>query len=104
PIILSVGLDARVLAFTMFITLLASLLFGLWPALKASRADLLPDLQVGARTVTGSRGIGWNALIAAQTTLSIVLVIAAALFARSLAGLYSADVGVDKRHVMLVAI
>lgn len=104
PIVLSVGLDARVVVFTMLVTLLASLLFGLWPALKASRSDLQPDLQAGARTLTGSRGRRWNALIAVQTTLSIVLVIAAALFARSLGRLYAADVGVDKRHVMLVVI
>src|SRR5207244_4472235 len=77
---------------------------GLWPAFRASRADLQPDLQAGARTMTPSRGIRWNALIAAQTTLSIVLVIAGALFGRSLSRLYAADVGVDKRQVMLVSI
>jgi predicted permease len=104
PIVLSVGWDARVLVFTMLITLLASVLFGLWPALKASRADLHPDLQAGARIVTDSPATRWNPLIAAQTTLSVVLVIGAGLFARSLAGLYGADVGVDRRQVMLVTI
>jgi predicted permease len=104
PIALSVGLDARVWLFTLLVSLLASVAFGLWPALKASRADLQPDLQVGARTVTGSRGIRWTALIAAQTTLSVVLVVVGALFARSLARLNAADVGVDRRQVMLVAI
>ena len=104
PIVLSVGSDVRVLAFALLITLLASLLFGLWPALKASRADLQPDLQAGARSLAGSRMIRWNGLIAAQTALSIVLVIAATLFARSLGRLYAADVGVDKQHVTFVAV
>ena len=80
PIILTVGPDWRGLLFTTLITLLAGVLFGLWPALKASRADLQPDLQAGARTMTGSRSSRWNVLIAVQTTLSIVLVVAAALF------------------------
>jgi predicted permease len=104
PIVLSVGWDPRVLAFTILISLLASLLFGLWPALKASRAALQPDLQASARTLAGSRRMRGNTLIAAQTALSIVLVIAAALFVRSLARLYALDVGVNTQHVMLVAV
>ena len=104
PIVLTVGLDARVLGFTMLTTLLASVLFGLWPALKTSRANLQPNLQAGARTTTRARGQRWNTLIAAQATFSVVLVIAATLFGRSLAALYDADVGVDRRQVMLVAL
>jgi predicted permease len=104
PIVLSVGFDARVLAFTMLTTLLAGLLFGFWPALKTSRANLQPNLQADARTTTGARGQHWNWLIAAQAALSVVLVSAAMLFGRSLAGLYAADVGVDRRQVMLVAL
>lgn len=104
PIVLSVGLDARVLGFTVLTTLLAGVLFGLWPALKTSRANLQPNLQDGARTTTGARGQRWNTLVAAQTTLSVVLLIVATLFGRSLAGLYAADVGVDRRQVMLVAL
>jgi len=104
PILLDVGLDARTALFACGCSVLSGVLFGMWPALKASRADLQPDLQAGARTLTRGPASRSRGLIAAQTTLSIVLVVAAVLLARSLARLYRADLGLDKQHVMIVGI
>ncbi|HEX6464713.1 MAG TPA: FtsX-like permease family protein, partial [Vicinamibacterales bacterium] len=104
PILIDVGLDARIVLFAFAISVVTSVLFGMWPALKASRANLQPELQAGARTLTRAPALGSRSLIAAQTILSIVLVVAAVLFARSLTKLYRADLGLDKRRVLIVGI
>jgi len=104
PILIDVSLDARIVLFAFAVSVVTSVLFGMWPALKASRANLQPDLQAGARTHTHARALGSRGLIAAQTMLSIVLVVAAVLFARSLTKLYRTDLGLDMRRVLIVGI
>jgi predicted permease len=109
PIPLDVRLDGAVLAFTIGITLVTGLLFGLAPALRATRLDLNVVLRGAAANVAGSgRGGGrWplgNTLAAAQVALSLVLLVAAGLFVRSLQNLASVPLGYDASHQLMFKI
>ena len=85
PRIEDVHLDARVLAFTFFIALVAGVLFGLAPALQSSRADFTTALKQGSRggTAIALRRRTHAALVVAEIALSFMLVIGAGLLLRS---------------------
>jgi len=87
--------DAQALAFTFALALLAGIAFGLAPALQATRPDIAPTLKDQAASVTGGGGqISFRKLLVAfQVTLSLVLLIGAGLFIRSLANLRIANPG-----------
>jgi predicted permease len=102
PIVLDLAVDTRLALFTAGVSLLASVGIGMWPAVSATRPNLQPRLQAGARPVIG--GSRSNILIAAQAVLSVVLVIASVLFARSLVNLYAVDPRVGRDQVMLVMV
>ena len=98
---LNVQVDVRVLAFTLGLSLLAVMLFGLLPAMRASRLDLAANLR--ARGVTGGLGargqrfpVG-KLMIAGQIALSLVLLMGAALLVQSLRNLESTDVRTRSR-------
>jgi predicted permease len=93
PLVLDASPDLRVLAFTALASLATALLFGVAPAWKVVRADPASALQHNARTVRGGSLTLGSVLISAQVALSLVLVIGAVLFVRSLQNLRSADVG-----------
>jgi putative ABC transport system permease protein len=93
PLLLDASPDLRVLAFTALASLATGLLFGVAPAWKVVRADPAAALQHNARTVRGGTLTLGRVLIGGQVALSLVLVIGAVLFARSLRSLRSADVG-----------
>ena len=103
PVGVSLTLDGRVLAFTAAVTLAAALLSGLVPALQASRADLVSGLkeqESGGRLRMGLR----HAFVVGQVALSLVLVVAAGLFARALERAGSIDPGFDPRGVELASL
>ncbi len=75
--------DARVLAFALFSSLLSAVLAGLAPALAGSRLDLVSALRGAPGSGKGPRFVGRSALVLAQIALSIVLLIGAALFVTS---------------------
>src|SRR5215475_13185005 len=104
PVILKLTLDARVLGFTAAVSLLAGVLFGLAPAWRATRVDLTPALKDAARgSGAGSRmGLG-KSLVVVQVALSLLLLIGAGLFARSLGKLKSLDAGFEQENVLLVS-
>jgi len=77
--------DWRAAAFSIGLTMLAGIFFGLLPALKAVRQDLVTDLKDGGPTEQHTRGALRSALVIAQIALSIVLVIASGLLMRSAA-------------------
>jgi predicted permease len=98
-----VAIDARVLAFTFATCVAATILFGLLPAWRASNADPQRALTESARTFSdASRHHAalrrW--VVAAQLALSLVLLIGAALLARSYARITHANPGFDPRHVL----
>ncbi len=103
------ALDLPVLAFTLGVSVLAVLLFGLAPALRASRVDLASSMRSRAHAVSGRAldGRGQRAplgrvLIAGQVALSIVLLMGATMLVRSLRNLQATDVGVDRDHLVIV--
>ncbi len=95
-----IGLDARVLVFTMTISLLAGVLFGLAPALKASRANLQETLKEGGRGTSGTRRSAQDVFVVSEIALALVLLVGAGLMVRSLARLWSIDPGFSPRNVL----
>lgn len=95
PRIQDVGVDVRVLAFSAGATILAGLLFGLMPAVAASRLDLQRSLTEGGRSASGSRRTRntRRMLVASEVALSVVLVIGAGVMLRSVAKLYGSNPG-----------
>ncbi len=93
--------DLRVLAFAVFITMTACLLFSLAPALQAARQGIQPAL---AEARSGARWRWGRALIAAQVAISVVLVIGAGLFGRTLLRLYSIETGFERDNVTLISV
>ena len=98
----AVHLDARVLAFSLAVTSAASLLFGLAPALQASRFDLTRSLQASAPT--GRRGTvrARESLVVAETALACVLLVGAGLLLRSFGNLLDWKPGFDPANLAVV--
>ena len=105
PTELDATLDLRVLAFTSAIAVLTGVLFGLVPALRATRVNLSAEFQGGTRALgTGSRSLLAKSLMTIQVALSLVLLIGAGLFVRTLRNLEQADVGFNREHLLLFQI
>jgi len=102
---LSLRPDARVLAFTFAVAILTALLFGLIPALRATRLDLSPMLKAGASgaTVEGHsrRFPVGKILVVTQVSISLVLLVAAGLFVRSLQRLSEVKLGYKTERLLL---
>ena len=97
--------DWRVFAFAAGITILTGLLFGMAPALAATRAEVTHGLKETTQTTTRRRkGTGGKALVGFQIALSTLLVIGAGLFLRTLAGLSSVNLGFRPDHLLLAEI
>ena len=103
-IVLDVSPDARVLGFTVGATLLTGIVFGLAPALRSSKPDLVATLKEDA---PAARIGGWfslrNALVVAQIAVSLVLLVTAGLFARSLGNARSIELGFDETNIAFVS-
>lgn len=95
-------LDGRVLAFTLVVTVLCILLAGMAPVAQSLGLKLSDSLKSGARQVGGLRGRTRAALLGFQAALSIVLLIGAGLFVRSLHNVTERDVGIDLDRVLMV--
>ena len=105
PLPLNVVPDAHVLAFTLLVTLATALLFGTAPAMRATRLDLMPALKEGRGEVSSAgRSRLARTLIVSQVALSLVLLIGAGLFLRTLVNLASVDTGFNQESVLLFAI
>lgn len=105
PLDVALTLDGRILAFTLGVSLVTGLLFGLVPALQASKADLVSALKNQAQTeVAGLRGFGVRGgLVAGQVALSVVSLIAAGLFVRSLGEMQRVDPGFPAEKLAVVS-
>jgi putative ABC transport system permease protein len=101
PRLNEVTLDLRVLVFTFGISLLTGVLFGLIPALQASRPDLNDALKEGSRGSTGGRsGTFRNIFVVAEVSLALVLLIGAGLMIRSFLRLQSVETGFNPQNVL----
>lgn len=95
--------DATVLLFTLGVCVLTAVLFGLAPALSAARTGASTSLSSNARAVTASRSAQLlpKALVAAQVIFSLLLLIGAGLFLRTLQNLENQDYGFERTHVLI---
>jgi predicted permease len=95
PLLLSPAPDARILLFTVSLTVLTGIVFGLLPALKATRPDLWGTLKDAVGSIAGAGGtVGLRkGLVAAQVALSFLLLFGAGLFVRSLQNLKATNTG-----------
>jgi predicted permease len=96
PLLINARPDVRILAFTLVLTSLTGVIFGLVPALRASRVDLWETLKVTVGSITGGSGslLLRKGLVTAQVVLSFLLLFGAGLFVRSLQNLQKTDTGV----------
>ncbi len=104
PLDTSISLDYRVLLFCIALSLVTSAAFGLMPALRATRPDLIADARTGARgsaTADGSRLR--SGLVVTQIAICTLLLLCTGLFLRSLHAARAIDVGVEARHRLLLA-
>jgi predicted permease len=97
---LTLSPDWRVVGFTALVAIGTAILFGLVPALQATRLELAPALRAGAADRRGRGAIRLGKLlIATQVALSVLLVFGGSLFVRSLQRLYATDVGFKHANV-----
>jgi predicted permease len=103
---LTPSLDPRVLLFCLGLSLLTGLAFGLFPALQSTRPDLVAALksQSGQTGTAGSANTFRKSLVTVQVAISLLLLISAGLFARTLANLSSIDLGVRVDHLLTFSI
>jgi predicted permease len=105
PIQLQLQVDGRMLGFTLGVAMVTAVLFGLIPALRATRLDLTPVL----RSTTGEAGAEGahrrfstsKLLVIAQVAVSLILLIAAGLFVHSLAKLSEVNLGYNRENLLL---
>jgi putative ABC transport system permease protein len=103
-VFLDLGLDLRMLGFTALIAIATAILFGVAPALRASRVQPNEALKEQGRGVVGERfGLG-NLLVVMQVALSVILVVAAGLFVRTFSSLANVHLGFDHRPVLVATI
>ncbi|MDQ2766232.1 MAG: ABC transporter permease, partial [Gemmatimonadota bacterium] len=106
---LAAHLDSRVLGFTAMLSLATAILFGLVPALRATRVELAEALRAQGRGVsnaergTGKFGLG-KMLVVAQVALSVLLLVGTGMLVRSMQRLQSTDIGAARDQLILVAV
>jgi predicted permease len=107
PIPLNLAPDARLLFFSTAIALLTGILFGLAPAVQGTRVEPVQALKASARGFSAGGGIGsgWSLkqmLVTSQVALSLVLLVGAGLFLRTLRNFSALDPGFDRAHILTV--
>jgi predicted permease len=95
-----VGVDLRVLVFTVSIAMLAGILFGLAPALKISRTNVQDSLKEGGRGASSARKAAHGVLVVVEIALALVLLVGAGLTLRSLVHLWNVNPGFNPQNVM----
>ena len=106
PNVLNASLDGRVLVFAIALALVTSVVFGLYPAWQASRAQLTLALrdQSGQTTAGRSTGVFRKGLVTLQTAISLLLLISAGLFGKTLLNLSRIDLGVRVDHLLMFSL
>ncbi|MEM9554699.1 MAG: ADOP family duplicated permease [Acidobacteriota bacterium] len=97
PELADAGLSTMVLGLSVALSLVAAMIFGSAPALRLARVDLRGALQAASRGSTGRQWLG-QALVAAQVAASMVLLVGAGLFLRSLSNLHAVELGFATEH------
>ena len=102
PYFIRWSLDARSLAYTVGISMLTGIVFGLAPALQAARGNLQESLKEGGRGSAGGGHRAWlrSTLVVIEVALSLVLLVGSSLFMRSFLNLQTATLGFDTKPLM----
>ncbi|HXJ96350.1 MAG TPA: ABC transporter permease [Terriglobia bacterium] len=103
---LNIDPDWRVFGFTAVMAMLATVLFGLLPVLRSTRIPSLEAMKAGSRGMTATRerfGLR-RALVVSQVALSLVLLVGALLFTRSLRNLLSVDLGFQRTGILITGV
>jgi predicted permease len=102
---LAVILDLRVLGFTLALSMLTGLLFGIAPAWRATKVDLTPALKDNVRNSSvASRSFLSKSLIVAQVAMSLILLVGAGLLLRTLLNLQRVETGFNQQNLLLFTI
>jgi predicted permease len=96
--------DWRILAFTALVVVLTGVLFGLAPAFQSTRPNVAPTLKDQATNVLGGQGRLRKVLVASQIAVSLLLLIAATLFIRTLDNLLKVDIGFETSRLLSFSI
>ncbi|HXU39696.1 MAG TPA: ABC transporter permease [Blastocatellia bacterium] len=99
-----IAIDGRVLAFTLLVSILTAVLFGLLPAIQTSKADLQAVLKEGGRGSTGTRQRTHGLLVVTDVALSLVLLIGAALLLKSFSRLQNVSPGFQARGLLTMKV
>src|SRR5438309_2341945 len=102
---LDTRLDLRVLGFTLGVSLLTGIVFGLVPALRATRLNLTPALKDSGRSSTvATRSWLTRSLVVVQVSVSLLLLIGAGLLVRTLLNLQHVDTGFNEKNLLLFSV
>lgn len=95
-------IDSHVLGFSLGVALLSSVVFGMWPAWKASHADAREAMQASSRTASSgpANRRARESLIVAQVALTLLLLVGAGLLAKSLARMHAVTLGFDTSNLL----
>lgn len=99
-----IGLDSHVLLFTLGVSLLAGILFGLAPAFKVSHSNLHEALKEGGRGSSGARHRMQGIFVIAETALALILLVGAGLMIRSLVQLWQVNPGFNPENLLSFSI
>lgn len=98
--IIAVKIDGRVLAFTLAVSILTGIVFGVAPALHIARSDLQETLKTGGKLSGTGSGRVRHALVVSEVALAVVLLVGAALLIQSYSRLQNVDPGLDASNVI----
>jgi predicted permease len=101
---LRVSVDIHMLLFTLAVSVITALLFGSIPAFRVTRLELTRSLKDGQGAAVRSKGVLARSLVISQVAFSLLLVVAAGLFLRTLVNLSRVDVGFEKQNVLFLHI
>jgi len=104
PRLNEITIDPRVLGFTLAISLLTGLVFGLVPALQSSRPDLSDALKEGSRGSSGGSRFVRNLFVVSEMALALVLLVGAGLMLRSFFQLHQVKAGFETDHVLTMRV
>lgn len=96
-----IGIDSRVLLFTILVSVLTGIMFGLLPAIRMSRTDISGSLKDSGRAISGPRTRMQSTLVIGEMAMALVLLVGAGLMCRTLVQLWKLDPGFDPRNVSL---